>query len=598
MGFPFSEVVKVLLVVESTTQRTVMARQLSGLFKRVPPQSLDKVIYILLGELKPEWAGVELGVGEKLAMRALARALGVSTSSVEDMYKRLGDLGEVARRLVQEVRRGKAASTLAAFLGAGARELTVDRVYDTLLKVAQAQGEGSQDLKINLLSSLFSEASPDEAKYIARFVTGRMRLGIADMTILDALADAFKVDRESLERAYNRYPDLGSIAKLIAERGGEALRDIKVTPGVPVQPMLAQRLSTPGEILTKLDGVALCEFKYDGERAQIHRRGDRITIFSRRLENITRAYPDVVNYVKEAIKSDEYIVEGEIVAYDQSTGDFLPFQELMHRRRKYDVEEAMREYPVKLFLFDLIYLNGEDLTDLPLVDRRLKLVEVVEETENVKIADWRILTDVDEVEKFFLEALTGGCEGIICKSVGGDSVYEMGARGWKWIKYKRDYRGEMTDTVDLVVVGGFYGRGKRAGTYGALLMAAYDPKDDLFYTVCKVGSGFTDEDLAKLPQMLEPYRIPHRHPRVVSRMQPDVWFVPALVLEIVGAEITLSPLHTCCLGAVRPDVGLAIRFPRFTGRYRFDKSPEQATTTKELLDMYYRQKKVKSIEGP
>ncbi len=598
----FSEVVKVLEAIEATSQRTTMAKLLSLLLRKCSPNVIDKVIYFILGDLRPSWEGVELGVGERLTMRALSHASGLPIKQIEELYKKIGDLGEVARRvLLQKTQKQTQQGTILAFLGGGTgkvqRELTMSRVYDTLMQIAKATGEGAMDLKVKLLASLFSDAKPEEAKYIARFVVGRLRLGIADMTILDALSTVFKVRREELEKAYHVYPDLGYIAKLLAEKGPQALQEIRVTPGIPVQPMLAERLSSASEILSKLGGIALCEYKYDGERAQIHKTRDgRIKIFSRRLEDITHAYPDVVKYVEEAINAREYIVEGEIVAYDPDTGEFKPFQELMHRRRKHNIAEAMKEYPVKLFLFDVIYVDGQDLTNTPLIDRRRKLIEIVKPTENVEIATWRLIDDVEELEKFFHEAISEECEGLVCKSVKMDAIYEMGSRGWLWIKYKRDYRSELTDTLDLVVVGAFYGRGRRAGKYGALLMAAYDPDTDMFYTVCKVGSGFTDEDLVKLQQILEPYKIPHKHPRVVSKMEPDVWFVPSLVLEIVGAEITLSPLHTCAMNSVKPGFGLAIRFPRFTGRYRFDKKPEQATTVKEIYEMYLRQRKVKISE--
>ncbi len=598
----FRDVVKVLEAIEATTQRITMVKLLTNLLKSCPPAVIDKVVYFVLGDLRPSWEGVELGVGEKLTMRALSYATGVPLRQIEELYKKLGDLGEVARRVVQSVQQkaSQKGGSILSYLGVSAasrKELTIGRVYDTLLQIARATGEGAQDTKVKLLASLFSSATPEEAKYIARFVVGRLRLGVADMTILEALATVFKVKREELEKAYHVYPDLGYIAKLLATRGPQALREIRITPGVPVQPMLAERLSSASEILAKLGGVALCEYKYDGERAQIHRLPDgRIKIFSRRLEDITHAYPDVVKYISEAVNAREYIVEGEIVAFDPDTGEFRPFQELMHRRRKHNIAEAMKEIPVKVFLFDVIYINGEDLTNLPLVERRRRLVEIFSPTENVELATWRIIDDVEELEKFFHEAISNECEGLVCKSLKQDSVYEMGARGWLWIKFKRDYRSELTDTLDLVVVGAFYGRGKRAGTYGALLMAAYDPETDMFYTVCKVGSGFTDEDLAKLPKLLEPYRIPNKHPRVVSKLEADVWFVPALVLEIVGAEITLSPLHTCAMNLVKPGFGLAIRFPRFTGRYRFDKRPEQATTVKEIYEMYLRQRKIKMAE--
>ena len=588
----FSELAKVLASIESTTQRTAMVKLLVGLFKRLEPAEIDKAIYIILGDLRPPWEGLELGLGEKLCIRALARASGAKADDLEELYKRTGDMGETARRALSR----RQAQTLLAFAGGRRAGLSVAQVYDTLLKVAKASGEGSQDLKVSLLSSLFSQLSPDEAQYVARFVVGRLRLGVADMTLIDALAEAFDVPEDALERAYNVRPDLGLLGKLVAERGAAGLAEVRITPGVPVMPMLAQRLNTSREILAKLGGAAICEYKYDGERAQIHVSPGGVAIYSRRLENITHAYPDVVEAVRRSVSAGEAVLEGEIVAVDPDTGDLLPFQELMHRKRKHEVEEAVREYPAKLNLFDLLYLDGEDLTDKPLIYRRLRLSEIVKEGEDVAIAKWALFDDEEKVDVFFHEAISMGMEGLVCKSPA--SIYEMGARGWNWIKYKRDYRSEMSDTADLAVVGAFYGRGKRAGLYGAFLLAAYDPKTDMFYTVCKVGSGFTDADLKKMYQMLEPYKMDHRHPRVSSRMEPDVWFTPGVVLEIIGAEITLSPLHTCCLGAVRPDVGLAIRFPRFTGRYRTDKSPEEATTVDELLEMYRSQKKVKVEQSP
>ncbi|ACB39026.1 ATP-dependent DNA ligase [Pyrobaculum neutrophilum] len=582
----FGELVKTLAAVESTTQRTTMVKLLTSLLKRARPDEVDKIVYFVLGDLKPPWEGVELGVAEKLCLRAVSKAAGTPLSELEAVYKRTGDVGEAARRALSAAKR----PGLLAF--GQQKPLEVSEVYDTLLKVAKAAGEGAQDMKISLLASLFARATPEEAKYIARFVVGKLRLGVADMTLLEALSEAFGVGKEALERAYHVWPDMGKLARHVAE--GRPLEEVKITPGVPVLPMLAQRLSSASEILAKLGGAAVCEYKYDGERAQIHISGGSVKIFSRRLEDITHAYPDVVKAVKESVAAGEAILEGEIVAVDPDTGDMLPFQELMHRKRKHEVAAAVESYPAVLNLFDVLYLDGEDLTGEPLIYRRLRLSEVVHETEKVSIARWRLFDDPGEVDVFFHEAVSLGMEGLVCKSP--TSIYEMGARGWNWIKYKRDYKSEMIDTVDLVVVGAFYGRGKRAGLYGAFLLAAYDPQTDMFYTVCKVGSGFTDADLKKMYEVLQPYKIPHRHPRVVSKMTPDVWFTPQVVIEVIGAEITLSPLHTCCLGAVRPGVGLAIRFPRFTGRYRTDKSPEQATTPAEMVELYKRQKKVAQPE--
>lgn len=577
--------------IEQTSSRIAMTDYLVALFKRTPVEVLDKVIYLTQGKLRPDYEGIELGVAEKLTLRALAKATGTTIKDVEELYKKYGDPGLVAQILAQ-----KKSSGILTFIGgaeAVKTPLTVSRVYNALMKIALATGEGSQETKINTLVSLLKDAEPIEAKYLVRTVTGRLRLGIADMTILDALAIAFtgkKAARQILEKAYTKHPDLGFIAVELATKGIDAIKNIKIQVGIPVLPMLAERLSDPKEILGKLGGKCLAEYKYDGERVQAHRKGDKIWLFSRRLESITHHYPDVVEYMRR-LKSDEFIVEGEIVAIDPNTGDMLPFQELMHRRRKYDIHKAMEDYPVRVYLFDIIYREGQELIELPLLERKKHLQEIVEEDENIKLATSKLIEDPKELMIFFEQAISEGCEGIMCKSIAGDSIYQMGARGWLWIKFKRDYRMEMTDTVDLVVVGAFYGRGKRAGTYGALLMAAYSPKEDVFKTVCKVGSGFTDEDLAKLPELLEPYKIPHKHPRVVSKIEADIWFVPAVVLEIIGAEITLSPLHTCALNKIEEGVGLAIRFPRFTGRYRFDKKPEQATTEEELIEMYQSQRK-------
>ncbi len=263
----------------------------------------------------------------------------------------------------------------------------------------------------------------------------------------------------------------------------------------------------------------------------------------------------------------------------------------MHRRRKYGVAQAMEEYPISLFMFDALYIDGKDLTLEPYPVRRKNLEKIIEQADHAKVAESIITDNPEELELFFERAVESGCEGLICKSVNEDSIYQAGARGWLWIKYKRDYRSEMTDTVDLVVVGAFHGRGKRAGTYGALLLAAYDPDEDVFETLTKCGTGFTDEDLEKLPKMMESHQIPHRHPRVISTIEADVWFAPAVVIETIGAEMTLSPIHTCAMDIIRKGAGLAIRFPRFTGNYRLDKSAEDATTVGEVVKMYARQLK-------
>jgi DNA ligase-1 len=574
--------------IEATTKRLEMTDHLVKLLKVTPKDVIDKVVYLTQGKLYPDFIGIEIGIAEKLAIRAVARATGHSEKEIEKDLTKTGDLGETAQKFLRK-------KTQVSFFP---KPLTVESVYEILDKMARSTGVGSMDLKIGFLAGLLSDASPKEAKYLIRTVTGSLRLGIADMTVLDALAIAFgggKETREHLERSYNISSDLGRVAKTVAEEGIASIKKFEVSLGEPIRPMLAERLGSPAEILEKLGGKCIAEYKYDGERIQSHKKGDQIILFSRRLEDITDQYPDGSELVRKHVKAKEAIIEAECVAVDPDTGEMKPFQELMHRRRKYGVKKAMEEYPVSLFMFDALYVDGKDLTLEPYPVRRQHLDKIIEQADHVKVAEYIITDDPEELEKFFEKAVENGCEGLVCKSVNEDSVYQAGARGWLWIKYKRDYRSEMTDTVDLVVVGAFHGRGKRAGTYGALLLAAYDPDEDVFETVTKCGTGFTDEDLKKLPKMMGKYRIPHRHPRVISTIEADVWFEPTFVIETLGAEITLSPIHTCAMDVIRKDSGLAIRFPRFTGNYRLDKSAEDATTVKEVVEMYRGQ--LKKVAG-
>jgi len=586
----FKDFCEVLKSLEVTTERLKMISLLAQLFKELKPEELEKAVYLLLGELWPDWAGKpELGIAEKMCLEAISRATGISKKELEKKYKQLGDMGRLAEIAAQKKR----------LMALTVQQLTILDVYNSLAKAARATGPGSQDLKIRILTGLFISAVPLEARYIARIVLGQMRLGIQEMTILDGLAQAFfgtKEKRPIIEVAFNKHPDIGHIARIVAEKGEEGIKKIKIRPGVPIRPMLAERLGSPSEILSKLGGTGMAEYKYDGERAQIHKDGNKIIIFSRRLENITSQYPDVVDAMMEAVKSKSCIVEGEMVCIDPDTGEMRPFQELMHRKRKYDITKAMQEYPVKVFLFDCMYVDGEELLEKSYPERRKKLEEIITRTDRVTLAEAKVVRSPEDLEEFMLKAVEDGCEGLVVKSMSDDAVYEAGARGWKWIKYKRDYKSEMMDTVDLVIIGAFHGRGRRSGTFGALLVGAYNPDRDMYESVCKVGSGFTDTQLADLPNILGPY-IQKQKPAnvdVAEEMEPDVWVYPKIVIEVLGAEITLSPVHTCGRDIVynefKKKAGLAIRFPRFIN-WRTDKSPTDATTSKEIFEMYKQQLK-------
>jgi len=582
----YSVVAETYQALEMTKKRLELTDILTNLFKQTQKELIDKVVYLTQGKLYPDFTGIEIGIAEKLATRAISTVSGVSEDVIEKVYQKTGDIGAAA----MEVLKHKIQATLFS------EALTVEIVFLTLEKIANVSGSGSIDVKLGHLSNLLTNASPLEAKYIVRTVTGNLRLGIADYTVLDALSVAFvgdKSGRPELERAYNLSSDLGLVAKEVAIGGLKQIKAFKVKVGNPIRPMLAERMASAKEIVEKFGGKVAAEYKLDGERLQIHVSPENADVFSRRLEKITSHYSDIASLVKGSIKAKNAILEGEAVAIDIETGDYLPFQELMHRRRKYDIDKAIKQYPVSLNLFDILYLDGKDLTELPYTKRRVLLQKMLQDGDRLNLVPAITTSDTGEIEKFMQEAISSGCEGLVIKD--RNSTYRAGAREFLWVKLKREYRSELTDSLDLVVVGGFHGRGRRVGKYGALLLASYDKNTDVFRTVCKVGTGFTDEDLIKLYDMLQKYKIQHVHSRVNSKMEADVWFIPNIVLEIISSEITLSPIHTAKMDAIRKDAGLALRFPKFTGKIRDDKNPEDATTTDELLEMY--QAQLKKIEA-
>lgn len=568
--------------IEATTKRLEMTDYLVDLIKKTPKNFIDKIAFLTQGKLCPDFLGIEIGMAEKMVISSIAKAAELEKSEIAQKFRKTGDLGLTAEQLLEK-------------MPAPRKPLTAEEVYDTLNKIAHTSGKGSVEEKVNLLAGLLRKATPKEARYIVRTVTGRLRLGVGDMTFLDALAVAYfgdKKRRNEIERAYNLSSDLGLVAKTLMNEGADGIKKIKITIGRPVRAMLAERLKSPKEILEKIGGIGSVEYKYDGLRIQAHMSPDRTRLFSRRLENLTDQFPDIREALKNSLNVKEAVVEGECVAVDPNTGEMRAFQVISQRRgRKYKIEEMIEEIPTTIFLFDILYKDGENLIDWPYPKRRKELERIVKETRHVKLAEQFITDDPDQLEQYMDKAIEGGSEGLMVKALGEDSVYQAGSRGFLWIKYKKEYKSEMADTVDLVAVGAFAGRGRRAGTYGALLMAAYDPKADEFKTVCKLGTGFDDATLSQFPRVFEPYRVSRQHPRVDSQIKADYWFVPNVVLEVLGAELTLSPSHTCGLDAIKKDSGIAIRFPRFTGRWRKDKTPENATTTNEIIKMYRSQLK-------
>lgn len=577
----FAELAAAYERLEATPKRLEMRALLADLIRPLRPPELTRVLYLSQGALRPEYEGVELGVAASLARRALATATGTPGNEVAQRTQQTGDLGTTAAELVGRLRRLE-----------GEDPLSVAAVYRDLERIASASGSGSQEAKVEILAQLLGRTSPLEAKYLVRFVLGTLRVGVREMTLLDALTDAFadgsKEARVKIEAAYNLSSDLGLVAEALVQDGLAGLERIHLEVGRPIRPMLAEREPSLAATLTRMGGSMALEYKYDGLRVQAHvAENGSVRLFSRRLEEISGQFPDLRTALPAAVVDRPAILEGECVPIDPDTEEIRPFQEVSRRRgRKHDLERLQEEVPVCLFVFDVLLTGGTPVYDRPFPERRELLEKTLRPTERVRLADQRTVHSVAEATEFFDTALAAGAEGVVAKSLAPGSGYRAGARGFWWIKYKRDYTTGLSDSIDGVVVGGFHGRGRRAGRFGAYLLAVYNPGRDRFESFCRVGSGFDDAQLAEMPTRLRNLESDSPPPGVDTGVPPDQWFRPQVVLEVRGAELTLSPVHRAAEGVVRAGAGLALRFPRFTGRVRDDKGPTEATTSDELVEMY------------
>jgi DNA ligase-1 len=567
---------------EKTSKRLELTGILVELLKKTPNEIIAKVIYLIQGKLKPNFEGVELGIAEKLVIRAISKSAGVTIKKIEDDYNDGGDLGITASNILQQ----KTQTTFSA------ETITLERVYETLLKISTLQGKGSQDMKMKYISSLLNDATPEESKFILKILLGTMRLGVAENTVMDALAIAFtntKENRELVENAYNVSSDLGKVSEVLAQDGLDGILKFNVSLFSPIRPMLADRVKSEEEAIKRIENEFAAEYKLDGERVQIHIQGDKVILFSRSLENITNYYPDIVEKISDTINADDGIFEAEIVAINENTGNFLPFQELMHRRRKHKLEQAITNYPITVNFFDILYHNGKELLNYSYNERRKNLEDVIKENEFAKLIPMSIVNNTADISDVLESSINSGCEGLMLKVL--DANYRAGSRGSNWLKLKREYQNELGDSLDLVVVGAFFGRGRRTGKYGTLLLSTYNSENDSFPTICKVGTGFTDESLDQLFQILSNKVILKKNPRVESSIESDIWFEPELVLEVVASEITLSPIHKTGLNLIRKDTGFALRFPKFTGKIRTEKLAENASCPEEVSALYKNQNK-------
>jgi DNA ligase-1 len=414
---------------------------------------------------------------------------------------------------------------------------------------------------------------------------------------MDALAIAFtgkKENREIIENAYNVSSDLGKVAEVVSIGGVEQINKFQIKVFSPIRPMLADRIKSGEDAVKKIQDDFAAEYKLDGERAQIHKQKERIVIFSRSLENITSYYPDIVEKISKLIISEEVILEAEVVAMNGNSGDFLPFQELMHRRRKYEIDEAVTKYPITVNFFDILFSDGKNCMEIQYEERRKMLEQIIKQDDFVRVIPMSIINNEEQILEVLENSINAGCEGLMLKQL--NSTYRAGIRGSNWLKLKREYQNDLGDSLDLVIVGAFFGKGRRTGKYGTLLVATYNDEDDTFPSVCKVGTGFTDESLDQLYQILSPKVTLKKNPRIVSEMEADVWFEPEVVIEIVASEITLSPIHKTALDKIKKDTGLALRFPKFTGKIRTEKNSEDSSTDEEVMALYKVQKKTPSLE--
>ena len=567
---------------EATSKRLELTDILVKLIQEIPEDVIAKAIYLIQGKLRPNFEGVELGIAEKLVMRAMSKSSGIPLKKIEDDYNKGGDLGQTAENILQQ----KIQTTFASEV------ITLEKVYDTLFKISKLEGKGSQEMKMKYVSSMLNDATPQESKFILKILLGTLRLGIAENTVMDALAIAFtgkKENREIIENAYNVSSDLGKVAEVISTGGVEEIEKFQIKLFSPIRPMLADRIKSGEETVEKFQEKFAAEYKLDGERAQIHKQKDKIEIFSRSLEIITSYYPDIVEKISKLIISEDVILEAEVVAMNSNSGDFLPFQELMHRRRKYEIEEAVTKYPITVNFFDVLFSEGKNCMDMRYEERRELLEKIIKQDDFARLIPMSIIESKEQVLEVLENSINSGCEGLMLKHL--DSTYRAGIRGSNWLKLKREYQNELGDSLDLVVVGAFFGKGRRTGKYGTLLLSTYNDEEDVFPSICKVGTGFTDESLDQLYQILSPKVTLKKNPRIVSEMEADVWFEPELVIEIVASEITQSPIHKTALNKIKEETGLALRFPKFTGKIRTEKNSEDASTDEEVIALYKVQKK-------
>ncbi|MCD6367876.1 MAG: ATP-dependent DNA ligase [Candidatus Aenigmarchaeota archaeon] len=562
----YSDLVKYYEELESTQSKLEKTKILAKLFEEADDEILEMVVLLSSGRVFPPYSEKELGIATKTMVKAISKATGLSEDEVEKIFKETGDLGLTAAECVKKRKQ----VTLLK------KVLTVKKVFENLREIASIEGKKSQEKKMSLIAELFASAEPKEAIYITRTILEELRIGVAEGILRDAIVEAFlkpktKEEREefrkAVEYAWNIRSDFAEVARIAKKEGLKGLKKVEIRLGQPIQLMLGEKAKSIEEVIKKFGKVAI-EYKYDGMRAEIHKKGDKIWVFTRRLENVTKQFPDIVELCKKGLKAEECIVEGEALAIDPKTGYPKPFQELSQRiQRKYNIEEMMKKIPIQLNLFDVTYVDGKKLFDTPFIERRKILESIVEEIpEKLQLAKEIITDDLKKAEEFYHEALNAKQEGVFLKVL--DSKYVFGRHVGGLYKIK-----PIMETLDLVIVAAMWGEGKRANWLSSYVLAVRDPDTGSFLPCGMMGTGLTEDQFEEMTQKLKPL--------ITSEKGKTVEVKPKIVVEVAYQEIQKSPNY---------ESGYALRFPRLV-RVRVDKSPEEADTIERLIDLYKSQGK-------
>lgn len=585
----FSELSIFFEKLEKTSSRLSLIEILAELFKKSSASEIPMITYLVQGRVAPFFEPIEIGMAERTVAAAIANAYGLTREKVLGLYGKLGDMGLVAKQLSSKLK-------------VKSSKLMVREVFDVLTQIAKTSGEGTVEKRLTLLSELLKKMDPISAKHLVRIPLGNSRLGIGDPTVLDGLATAKlgdKSNRNLLEKAYNETSDLGLIAQTLWSGGLKAVQKLKVTVGRPIRSELCERLPNPEKVFEKLGPKIHAAQKWDGFRVQIHKNGDKVEMFSRNLEDMTHMFPELIVGTLKQVKAKTAILDCEALAYQKESEEFLPFQETTKRRRKHNIEEIAKNLPLRAFVFDILYVDGKSLVYRPLIERMEILKKTVQPDDILIPSPGEIVDSPKKLQLMLDDAISKGLEGVVVKRI--DSLYEAGGRNFNWVKLKRHSAGELQDTIDCVILGYIYGKGKRtAFGAGALLVGLYDKEKDEFVTVSKIGTGLTDKEWREIKAKSEKLKVKSKPARVNSLIEPSVWITPKIVIEVLADEITRSPIHTAGKIDEEParlpepersdgGQGYALRFPRLVTFRSSDKRAEDATTVKELIEMYKQQ---------